>query len=487
MTRRVWFRTAVSGVFTVGLVVGAACGGTPSPEDEARATTVPPHSSALAIIDVTVIRMDGNPPLRGATVVIRDGRIAELGPDADVAPPPRARRIDGNGRFLIPGLVDAHVHLRSNRELLSYLRHGVTTIWNLSGTTSDAPDILETRRAIAEGTLLGPTIYTTGPVLDGDPPIFGAVSTVVTDPSRADSVVARQHRRGFDFLKIYNNLSPAVAEAAIAAAHSRGVPVFGHIPRRPDRATALPRVLGVGLDVIAHAEEVFFTHAYPGVEEMLDAGEIPYRDTAKIPEVVSIIREADAAVIPNLSFVAVTRRQLDDAEAMRENSAKLLEHPEARHLSPATREMWTRSNVTRRSNLERFDRRERAKFPYVRRLTRELAAAGVPLFAGTDATLPGLFPGASLHLDLRELVTAGLTPHEALRAATRAPGTFVSRHVPGAPRTGVIEPGARADLVLLAADPLADIGNTERITGVVVRGRWLSAQELDERRNRRAQ
>lgn len=201
---------------------------------------------------------------------------------------------------------------------------------------------------------------------------------------------------------------------------------------------------------------------------------------------MSLIRDAGAAVIPNLSFVAVTRRQLDDVGALRKNPATLLEHPEAHHLSPATREMWTRYNVTRRSDLEPFDRRERAKFPYVRRLTRELAAAGVPLFAGTDATLPGLFPGSSLHLELRELVTAGLSPHEALRAATGAPGTFVSRHVPGAPRTGVIEPGARANLVLLAADPLADIGNTERIMGVVVRGRWLSVQELDERRNRQA-
>lgn len=479
------FASVRSCVLTVGLVACLACGGTPSPEAEARATTVPPDSSALAIVDVTVIPMDGGPTLHDATVVIRDGRIVEVGLLDEVEPPPGARTIDGKDRFLIPGLVDAHVHLRSDRELLSYLRHGVTTIWNLSGTTSDAPDILETRRAIAEGTLLGPTIYTTGPVLDGDPPIFGAVSTVVTDPSRADSVVARQRRRGFDFLKIYNNLSPAVAEAAITAAHSRGAPVFGHIPRRPDRATALQRVLDAGLDVIAHAEEVFFTYAYPGVEQMLDAEKIPYRDTTRIPEVVSFIRDAGAAVIPNLSFVAVTRRQLDDVEALRENPAKLLEHPEARHLSPATRDMWTRSNVTRRSNLERFDRREQAKFAYVRQLTRELAAAGVPLFAGTDATLPGLLPGPSLHLELRELVEAGLTPREALRAATLAPGAFVSRHVPGAPPAGVIEPGARADLVLLTADPLADIANTERITGIVVRGRWFSRRELDELRNRR--
>lgn len=459
-----------------------------SPGLSACATEPPasPDAATLAVVGATVITLDGSGRVADATVLISGDSILSVGPRDSVAVPPGTTTVDGRGRFLVPGFTDAHIHLRSERELLSYLRHGVTTVWNLSGTPEDAPDILETRRAVAGGERLGPTIYTTGPVLDGDPPNFAAVSTVVTQAGQAESVVEAQHRRGYDFIKIYNNLDPAVAEAAIAAAHARGMPAFGHIPRRPERATALQRAVQAGLDVIAHSEEIFFTYHHEGVEEMLDAGEVPYRDPAGIPEVVALLRDAGAAVIPNLSFVAVTRRQLDDLEALQEDPEVILADPESRYLAPDTRRMWTRYNVTRRSDLERFDRREVAKQSYVRQLTPALAGADVPLFAGTDATLPGLYPGPSLHLELQELVAAGLSPRQALGTATRTPGEFLRRHVAGAPRSGVIAPGARADLVLLSADPLDDIAHTRRIEGVVVRGRWFPLDELEALRDEHA-
>lgn len=440
-------------------------------------------AASLAVVGATVITMDAPGRVADATVLISGDSILSVGPRDSVVVPPGTTTIDGRGRFLVPGFTDAHIHLRSEGELLSYLRHGVTTVWNLSGTPEGVPDVLEARRAIDAGERPGPTIYTTGPVLDGDPPNFAAVSTVVTDVGQAETVVEAQKRRGYDFLKIYNNLDPAVAEAAISAAHARGMPVFGHVPRRPERATALQHALQAGLDVITHAEEIFFTYHYEGVEEMLDAGDVPYRDAAGIPEVVALIRDADAAVIPNLSFVAGTRRQLDDLEALQEDPGAILEDPESRYLAPETRQMWTRYNVTRRSDLERYDRREVAKFAYVRQLTLALANAGVPLFAGTDATLPGLYPGPSLHLELKELVVAGLSPHQALATATRAPGEFLRRHVAGAPRSSVIAPGARADLVLLSADPLENIAHTRRVEGVVVRGRWFTVDELETLRH----
>lgn len=479
---------SVSGLRWIAVAVAAACsagGEPPGPRtsgsgatdgrgESTSAEVRQRGDSTLAITDVTAIPMDGE-PLPRATVVVRGDRILALGPADEVRVPEGTRRIDGAGHFLIPGLVDAHVHIRSRIELLSYLRHGVTTAFQLAGTPSGAPDVLETRRRIATGELVGPTIYATGPMIDGDPPNFASVSVVVTSPDSAARVVERQHDAGFDFLKIYNGVSPEVARAVIAEGHRLGMPTFGHIPRNPDRGTALQKALGAGLDVIAHAEELFFTYYHDGVEEMLDAGRVPVRDTARVGEAARLIREAGAFVIPNLSFVAATRTQLDDL-------GSVLADPEMRFLHPDTRQMWEGQNPTRRPDLERFELRERAKYDFLRHLTKALAERGVPLLAGTDASAPGLFPGRSLHLELRELVDAGLSAEAALAAATRTPGEFVALHLPDGPRFGVIAPGARADLVLLRENPLEDIARIGTVEGVVAGGRWYGVSEIDAMR-----
>jgi imidazolonepropionase-like amidohydrolase len=173
-------------------------------------------------------------------------------------------------------------------------------------------------------------------------------------------------------------------------------------------------------------------------------------------------------VIPNLSFVAMTRAQLDDLRSV-------LDDPEAAYLAPAVREMWERQNPTTRGDLDRFDRRERAKYPFLLRLTAALHGGGVPLLLGTDASAPGLFPGKSAHVELRELVKAGLTPYQALSAATRTPGEFIARHFRSEP-VGTITPGARADMILLRANPLDDIANAQAIEGVFVAGRWTASR-----------
>jgi hypothetical protein len=230
-----------------------------------------------------------------------------------------------------------------------------------------------------------------------------------------------------------------------------------------------------GLDVIAHGEELFFTFFYDQVEAQLDRGLVPAIDERRIPEAVGLTHQAGVAVIPNLSFVAMTRAQLDDFPAV-------LRHPEVRFLHPSVVNLWKEQNPTTRRDLERFNRRERAKYGFLRRLTSALSVAGVPLLLGTDATAPGLFPGASAHLELGELVKAGLTPYRALRAGTRTPGEFLTQHLKTEP-FGTIAPGNRADLILLRRSPLADIANIAQIEGVLVRGAWLSVQELHRRRN----
>jgi imidazolonepropionase-like amidohydrolase len=450
------------------LVLAQACTSTTGRTDACSAQT-------LAFVGVSVVPMDAERVLEHQTVVVRDGIIADIGPMTTTSVPEDARRIDGRGMFVLPGLTDAHVHLRDPSELLSYLAHGVTTVVHLSGPTGNVSSVLELRDRVERGELLGPTIYTSGRILDGAPPIYASVSTVVETPEEAKRAVDAQCAGGVDLVKVYNNLGAEELRAVTRSAHAHGVTVWGHVPRIDGRSTALQRALDAGLDVIAHGEEVFFTFLYRDVEAQLDRGMVPTVGRDRIDEAVRLIREHGVAVIPNLSFVAMTRAQLDDAKAVWAD-------PEARYLHPAVLETWRQQNPTTRADLPRFDLRERGKRIVLRELTRELAAAGVPLMLGTDASAPGMFPGASAWLELSELVGAGLTPFGALRTGTCTAGAFLRRVDPRGPASGTVTAGARADLVLLHADPLASIPRADRIAGVVVRGRWFTRDELEARR-----
>jgi len=452
------------------LLTFSACSG-----DSASGEQVVLRDGVVAFTNVNVLPMNEERVLREQTVVVREGIVVEVASTDAIEVPPDVRRIDGEGRYLLPGLTDFHVHLRSPDEFLSYLAHGVTTVVHMSGAMGGAPDLLRYRDEIAHGDRLGPTLYTTGPILDGSPPLFAGVSTVVTTPEQARRAVAEQHEGGYDLIKVYNNLTPDVLTAAVEAAHERGMVVAGHIPRKAGRAGALQGALEAGQDVIAHGEEYFFTYFYAGVDSLLDQGEVPYPDEGGISDAVRMTREAGTAVIPNLSFVAMTRHQLDDLEGV-------LTDPEARYLHPDVRAMWKEQNPTRRADLERFDRRERAKHRFLQRLTKALSEADVPLLLGTDASAPGMYPGASAHLELRELVAAGLTPYEALVTGTRNAGAFIEGYVEGAEPFGTVVPGQRADLLLVRENPLEDVANVSAIEGVMVRGRWLSRARFDRMR-----
>jgi imidazolonepropionase-like amidohydrolase len=431
--------------------------------------------NVAAVIDVTVIPMDSERHLLHQTVVIRDGLIAELGPSGAVEVPAGAERIDGTGLYLMPGLIDSHVHLRDPTELLSYLAHGVTTVVQLSGPSGNIPDVGELRERVGRGEILGPTIYMSGRILDGDPPIFPGVSTIVRTPDEAREAVKAQLSAGVDVIKVYNNLRADELQAVTSAAHQQGLSVWGHIPRIDGRATALQVALAAGLDVIAHGEEVFFTMLYRDVEDQLDRERVPTVDQELMTQAVRRIQEDGVAVMPNLSFVAMTRAQLDDLQ-------RLWADPEVQFLHPTILNMWKTQNPTSRPDLRRFDLRERGKQVVVRQLTLALNDAGVPLFLGTDASAPGMFPGKSAHIELTELAAAGLTPFQALATGTSNPGRFLTKHVRGNPPVGTVTVGSRADLLLLNADPLRDISHLARIAGVVVRGKWHARGQIDSMR-----
>lgn len=432
-------------------------------------------ANIVAFKNVNLVPMDSAYILADQTILIQDGIIREIGPASNVAIPEKAQIIEGKGRYLLPGLTDFHIHLRSTDELISYLSHGVTKVVHMSGAMSGAPDLLRYKKQLSNGEMIGPELFTTGPILDGDPPVFGGVSIALSTTSEAKQIVAEQKELGYDFIKIYNNLTPHLLTAVTDEAKAQEIAVIGHIPRKAGRDQALQQALDAGMNMIAHGEEYFFTYFYEDVDSLLDEGQIPHPDKSDIPAVVEMTQKAGAAVTPNLSFVAMTRKQLDNWEAV-------LADPEISYLHPEVLAMWKDQNPTNRSDLERFDKREQAKFVFLKALTKALEEGGVPLLLGTDASAPGLFPGQSAHTELHELVDAGLTPYEALATGTYNAGKFMRTQVPSTDPFGIIGVGYQADLILVEGNPLKEISNVSNIRGVMKEGRWFTRDQLNEMR-----
>ena len=409
--------------------------------------------SPVAFEHVTVVPMDRERLLERHTVLVQRGRIAVLGPDGTVSLPSGALRVDGTGKFLMPGLADMHVHPYNPDQFLDYLAWGVTTIAVLNGSR----DALRWRAEVARGRLLGPTIYTAGPSLEGVPagnPTFLSTAT----PENGRLAVRTIATAGYDFIKVYMTLTPATYSAILAEAKARGIPVVGHIPPQVGVNGVLD---AAGQVMIAHAEEFF--------REPVDSA----RREERTADIVRRVKAARATVIPNLVAYADYIRSIRDLPAV-------LADPEMRYASPAAySEKLPSHNRSIRPNPAQFLAGAERGLARMRPFVRMLSEAGVPLLLGSDTEFFG-YAGQVAHQDLQELVTAGLTPYQALLAGTRAPGKFVAVNLRGASaeRFGAVVAGERADLVLLAANPLEAIENTTRIEGVMVRGRWLPAARL---------
>lgn len=395
---------------------------------------------AIAFVDVSVVPMDSERVLERQTVIVRDGSIAELGAADRIAVPRGAQRIEGRGRFLMPGLTDMHAHLHSAHEFPLYLANGVTTVYNLMG----APAHLRWREQIATGKVVGPTIYTCGPLINH-----------AETAAEAEEIVEAHSKTGYDSIKIYSDVSKEAYPVLVAAARSRHLLVVGHIPR----AVGLAAVLAAR-QPIAHAEEYVYTFFDWNVD-----------DVGKIPEAVAATREADVPVILTLVLYDHILRQAEDLPAF-------LTRPEIQHMTPWSRETWKpgQNRYNPMNSSPKSLRFLRQSLAMQKTLAKDLHRAGVKVLVGTDSMLPGVVPGFSVLEELRILVEIGLTPFETLRAATRYPGEFLSATA----EFGTIAVGKRADLLLLEANPLAAVTNVERRVGVMARGRWLAEAALQE-------
>ena len=341
-----------------------------------------------------------------------------------------------------------HVHLSTPDEFPMYVGNGVLTVRDLNGS----PETLAWRDSVARGVMFGPRLFVSGPMIaGGDIPWRNKV--MPTTAAEAESVVLAQKAAGYDLIKIYDGISKPVFDATIATAKRVGMLSTGHIPA----SVGFDGVLASGMNGLEHLDKTVF--AANGHE----------LDTLKIPSIVQRIKTAGVWVTPTLESMI----QLSLIGSGGYDS--LLARPEARNAPASLRDFWTSVTVRIKGTRPRLtDAPCNPWCAYQLRLAGALAAAGVPLLAGTDLPNAVLVPGFSLHRELHVLVDAGLTRYQALEAATSAPARFFGQSADW----GTVAVGQRADLVLANGNPLDDLSVLSEPAGVVMRGRWFDAGEL---------
>jgi imidazolonepropionase-like amidohydrolase len=417
--------------------------------------SAPPEAIDLAVRNVRIVHGDGRVTAR-ATVSVRRGRIAAIGRD-EVPGGLRARReVDGAGRTLIPGLIDAHVHV-TDWALPLLLRHGVTTVRDLHNTPAyilplareDAPD--------------RPRIIAAGALLDG-PGSFWKDARIVSTVAEARAGVRDQIAAGAAVIKVYTRLPVAIVGAVVQEARARGVPVAAHLGKTTAVAAARAGVSSIehlsGIAEAASDRPVLLLAAH---DDFL-AGwtmferEWAHLDPDRLEEVARALRAQGVALVPTLALHEAFSR-LADPDVLRDPAlAGVPPHVLEREWDP--RDIMSRAHWTP-DTMRDF----KAALPVLQRFVATFVRMGGRVVAGTDTPQQFVVPGASLHRELQLYVAGGLTPAAALASAT----TDAAELLGISDRAGTVEVGKDADLVLLEGDPLVDISAKMRIR-LVIRG-----------------
>lgn len=353
--------------------------------------------------------------------------------------------IDGEGGYLIPALGDMHIHFFGGSKGLDtllrlYLSQGIGYGLCMKGSRS----LLKTRDAVAAGELDGPTLAITSPIIGNFQPY---------PPTYEKGVeIAKEYKEmGYDFLKVYNAIPAEGYQGILGASKEVGIPVVGHAVR----SVMIQGAIDNGQH-IAHVEEFIYGYFQDGLDE------------SRIPELASKLRAANISVVTTLIAYRNIFLQVEDLEGM-------LQNPGIDMLPDATRKVWARdkNDYVARFTIEDCKNRLRPEYEFMKKIVKGLHDEGVQLVAGTDAMIPLVVPGYSLHTELAELVECGLTPYEALRTATVNVANFLDRT-----DCGTIEVGKEASAILLAENPLDDITHTQTIRGVLMRGQWYGPEAL---------
>lgn len=413
--------------------------------------------SEIVIQSVQVIPMNHDTVLPNQDVVIRNGLIASMGRAGSYKPQKGARFIDGQGKYLIPGLAEMHAHvppvddLEPMKEvLLLFVANGVTHIRGMLGH----PKHLELREKIRSGAIPGPSLYTSGPSANGNS---------VPDAAAAVRLVTEQKAAGYDFIKIHPGISLDAFRALSKQAKALQIPFAGHVPSD----VGIWNAINLGLHTIDHLDGMAEA-LIPGKERFTEgahglfaAGVFMQANTSHTGKLMDALKLAQVWVVPTQALAV---RWMGSEKSAADRSLE----PEMLYMDKKTVAGWVKT----KNDMEGNPTFPRNNMPQYIGLRNHLISAcqqnGVPLLLGSDAPQVFNVPGFSIHHELQYLVDAGLTPYQALYTGTVNVGKFYGRE-----KMGTIQIGAPADLVLLDANPLEDIKNTKLVEGVMVAGKWL--------------
>jgi imidazolonepropionase-like amidohydrolase len=425
----------------------------------AWAVAVLAQPTPLVIRGAAVFDSEQGKFLPDRTLVIRDGRVELTGATRRVKVPLNGRIIDARGKYILPGLIDAHVHLTGilnnahvtgDEVLPFYLANGVTTV-------RSAADIIPAEKLLvryaAEHPERCPRIFMCSPAVGNYPPIHPDICWVLTKPEQVADYVSDISQWGITTLKIYANCLPSVARELIEQGHQKGLVVTGHLVSYP-----VADAIDAGIDAIEHIESVAdFLRDDPKDRHSLNLSSVRAR------QLVAQIAEKRVFVTPTLTVFRNTLFFVDVPD--------VVEHPDNAHMPKRLLAFWVADRIKRMGNYSSGPLAPRQQtFQKYKDLTGMLYRAGTRLLVGTDAPCPQVPPGYSLHQEMRLLVESGIPPAEVLRAATLTNAEVLKEQ----DRLGSIREGRMADMVLLDANPLDDINNTRRIWRVVKDGRVLT-------------
>ncbi len=432
--------------------------------NRAMPTQEPVVTNSYTITGVDMVDVEKGIVVPDQTVIIMGERIQTVGPQAELSAPEGSHMIDGRGLYLMPGLVDAHVHYMDpevfGRVLIA---NGVLLVRDMGQPTEQA---LKLRDALNRGESLGPEMIATGTILDGDPPLIPSIALGLKTPEAGRAAVRQQAEAGVDEIKVYSRLDKEVFLAITDEAQKYGLKVVGHVPESvyiEDAAAAGLRSSEhlFGFEkVIAKLLGEHFATTYVGMGS--DAGYLQRLGEVNPEELQGVyrrLRESGLTVCPTV----VTFKTFTQVKTIQAGS-----FPHSEYISQSVLDIW-KSQWSQQDDLPDKIWQNWAQ------MVSELNTAGVSLMVGTDLITPGIIPGYSVHEEMAIWQEAGIQPADVLRSATLVPVQFMGLE----DRLGAVAEGKSASLVLLRANPLEDIHNAQLIEAVFLRGQYYSRDDLN--------